>query len=144
MGGHVQPSPFSVKEVATILRQTHTTGPHLQVFSVTLSNFGPTLGAIIAKIDITSVGVRRLHPVAFISRISRNVGGGRGPENGCRTVGDGWKQPRSSVGTMITCHRCTLVIGEVWSLAKSPVKLGHPCTLITGDAAGGRGEHALS
>ena len=44
---------------------------------------------VVAKSDPTSLGGRRLQSVAFIALISRNLGGGRGPENGCRTIGDG-------------------------------------------------------
>ena len=43
---------------------------------------------------------RRLHPIASIAQIFRNLGGDRGSENGCHTVGGSWIQPRSSVGTM--------------------------------------------
>ena len=43
------------------------------------------VGRHCCKKDPASVGGRRLHPVTFIARISRNLGGGRGPKNGCRT-----------------------------------------------------------
>ena len=44
---------------------------------------------IVAERDLASIGGRRLHPVASIAWIFRNLSGGYGPENGSRTVGDG-------------------------------------------------------